>query len=423
MTGAGMRGAGSLTFVAGGALVLGALALGATRLPQSYSAFIGVLAEPLGLLLVLLAWRFRRSRLAISAVMIAVTNLLLRGPLADRLGSAPPFELSMLAFLFALNLGVVVLLRDHPVPHPRTLAHAAVVLVQPPLVAGLLLLVGRSNSPPGPPGAWLRLLESQHLALLMYLIAAVFAALVFAARRGTFEVAAMWVLAAGALAMLGEPSVHGTPLLMAAAQLALLFALVEDSYRLAYHDELTGLPGRRALDEALRLLAGDFTIAMADIDHFKRFNDRFGHEVGDQALRMVADELARVGGGGQAYRYGGEEFAVVFPGMATADARDAIERLRSSVAAREFSIRSPKRPRRKPDRPVQPAQQVQRVTLTISAGLSSRTLKNPDSAAVLRAADAALYRAKRGGRNRVVADGVRTPKRRTAARGRQLPKR
>ncbi len=412
-----MRGAGSITLVAGGVLVLAAWALGATRLPQSYSALTGVLAEPLALLLIVLAWRFRRGRLAISAVVIALANLLLREPLADRIGDIAPVELSILGFLFALNLGVVVLVRDHPLPHPRTLVHAAAVLTQLPLTAGLLLLVGHSNSPTDPIASWLRLLESQHLALLAFLIATVFAALAFAARRGTFEVAIVWVLIAGALAMLSDRGVTGAPLLMAAAQLALLFALVEDSYRLAYHDELTGLPGRRALDESLRLLDGDFTIAMVDIDHFKRFNDRHGHEVGDQALRMVADELTRVGGGGRAYRYGGEEFAVLFPGVTVADARDAIEQLRASLAARQFSIRSPKRPRKKPDRPAPPKQTVQRVALTISAGLAARTLKNPDFVTVLRAADAALYRAKRAGRNRVVAEGVRTPKRRAPTRG------
>jgi diguanylate cyclase (GGDEF)-like protein len=377
-----MRGAGSITFVAGGVLVLAAWAAAATALPTPYSALTAVLAEPLALLLIVLAWRFRRSRLAISATIVGLANLLLRGPLAPQSGETTSLDLSLLAFLFALNLGVVVLLRDHPLAHPRTLVHAAAVLVQLPVAAGLLHTVGRSISASAP-----------------------------------LAPAVVWVLVAGALAFLGDRSVHGAPLLMSAAQLTLLFALVEDSYRLAYHDGLTGLPGRRAFDEAMRLLDGDHTIAMVDIDHFKRFNDRHGHEAGDQVLRMVADELSRVGGGGRAYRYGGEEFVVLFPGVPVADARDAIEQLRVAVAEREFSIRSPKRPRRKPDRPIRSAKPVQRTKLTISAGMAGRTLKNPDPGAVLRAADAALYRAKRGGRNRVVAQGVTARKRRTATRG------
>jgi diguanylate cyclase (GGDEF)-like protein len=411
-----MRGPGSVTFVSSGVLVLAAWALASTAVPTPYSALTSVLAEPLGLLLVVLAWRFRRSRLAIAAMVVGLANLVLRAPFVHRFGETTSLEAALLAFLFAFNLGAVVLLRDHPLAHPRTLVHVVAVFVQLPLAAGVLLFVDRSLSSPAPFVPWIRLLESRHLALLMFLIAAVFAALAFAARRGTFEVAVMWVLAAGALAFLGDRGIQGVPLFMTAAQLALLFAMVEDSYRLAYHDALTGLPGRRAFDEAMRLLDEDHIVAMIDIDHFKRFNDRFGHEVGDQALRMVADELSRVGGGGRAYRYGGEEFAVLFAGVPIADARDAVEELRVAVAEREFSIRSPKRPRRKPDVPTRSGKPVQRVTLTVSGGLAGRSLKNPDSGAVLRAADAALYRAKRGGRDRIVAEGVRAKKRRSSAR-------
>ena len=67
---------------------------------------------------------------------------------------------------------------------------------------------------------------------------------------------------------------------------------------MAYDDELTGLPARRALNEALARLRGTYTVAMVDIDHFKRFNDEHGHDVGDQILRMVGARLAGVGGGG-----------------------------------------------------------------------------------------------------------------------------
>ena len=87
---------------------------------------------------------------------------------------------------------------------------------------------------------------------------------------------------------------------------------------MAYDDELTGLPARRALNEALTRLRGVYTVAMVDIDHFKRFNDEHGHDVGDQLLRMVGARVGEVRGGGRAFRYGGEEFAVLFPGSGRA---------------------------------------------------------------------------------------------------------
>ncbi|MER3423211.1 MAG: GGDEF domain-containing protein, partial [Nitrospiraceae bacterium] len=78
----------------------------------------------------------------------------------------------------------------------------------------------------------------------------------------------------------------------AAAGLVLTLAVLQTSYAMAYHDDLTGLPGRRALNETLLKLSGRYTIAMVDVDHFKTFNDQYGHDVGDQVLRMVASHVA-----------------------------------------------------------------------------------------------------------------------------------
>src|SRR5229473_3561737 len=99
---------------------------------------------------------------------------------------------------------------------------------------------------------------------------------------------------------------------VATAALILAASLIETSYVLAYHDELTGIRGRRAFNESLLSLDQQYAIAIVDIDHFKHFNDTYGHDTGDHVLRMVAARLADVGGGGQAFRCGGEEFAILF---------------------------------------------------------------------------------------------------------------
>jgi diguanylate cyclase (GGDEF)-like protein len=164
----------------------------------------------------------------------------------------------------------------------------------------------------------------------------------------------------------------------------------------------------------------DYVIAMVDIDRFKGFNDRFGHDAGDQALRMVADELAHCGDGGRAFRYGGEEFALLFTGRTPEQAGPALERLRAAIEARVFTIRSAERPRKKPkDGPPSPGG-TERVTLTVSIGAAGPTAGRPRPDDVLHAADAALYRAKRRGRNRVIIDGIRSTSRGAAgARERQ----
>ena len=362
-----MRGSGRITFIAGGLLVAAAWIAGTTGLPEAYWPVVEVLPELLAILLLVAAFRFRRSRLAIAAIIVAVANILLREVLIT--GDTVGFSggLAMLSLAVPINLGVLALLRDHPLQRPVPLIHIGAILIQPWFATAVLRAL-EQDSGSGNNEAWLTLLRSPHAALLAFLIAIVFTILAFVFRRGTFEVALFWVLMASALALLSDRSPQSMALLLSAGQLALLFSLVEDSYRLAYHDQLTGLPSRRALDETLDRLEGDYVLAMVDIDHFKRFNDRFGHDVGDQALRMVADELARVGDGGRGFRYGGEEFSLVFPGCNPDGMWDTLDNVRRNISERSFSIRSPKRPAKKPDQATTSSKPTTQVKLTVSIG-------------------------------------------------------
>ena len=188
----------------------------------------------------------------------------------------------------------------------------------------------------------------------------------------------------------------------AAAAVLLIIGVVRESYNMAYRDELTNLPGRRALNEKLAALGRKYVIAMVDVDHFKKFNDTYGHDVGDQVLRMVAAKLKRVTGRGKAYRYGGEEFALIFAGVGINDAVPHVEAVRLNIADYRMALRGRLRPvkdRRKKRRASRKSKAS--VSVTVSAGVAERTdaLKTPED--VVKAADEALYRAKRAGRNRV----------------------
>src|SRR4029077_7164107 len=126
---------------------------------------------------------------------------------------------------------------------------------------------------------------------------------------------------------------------MAASGAILIAALLQESHRLAFRDELTGLPGRRALDERLRSLQGRrYTVAMVDVDHFKKFNDTHGHDTGDQVLKLVGARLGAIDGGGKAFRYGGEEFAVLFPDRKIEEALPHLETLRKSIEDYRMSV-------------------------------------------------------------------------------------
>ncbi len=196
-----------------------------------------------------------------------------------------------------------------------------------------------------------------------------------------------------------------------AAALMLIVAVVQESYSMAYIDELTALPGRRALHEQLLKLGSRYAIAMVDVDHFKKFNDRHGHDVGDQVLRMVAARLKEVGGGGRAFRYGGEEFTVVFPGGDAAAAVAPLEALRDAIAESHFDLRRKERrheprpegkERRSRNGKAKGRGKGRRVSVTVSIGLAERDEKNVQPQQVIKAADRALYRAKKQGRDRLV---------------------
>lgn len=388
-----MRRASQITLFIGGLLVGSAWFAGSLDLLREHRAVIWILGEIVAVLLVILAWRYRRDRLAVAAIITIGFDLLVRSDLVDN----PP-QMGMLAVVLAIDFLLVAVTRDRPLFRVSTLMWVAILGCQLWLATlGVNLIDERMTSVLGHP-----------ITVPAAMTGAVVVVIgLFFIRRGAFEASLIWVAASCGLAITVRPDAPAATLLVTAAALALMVGVFEDSYRLAYHDELTGLPGRRALDETLRNLGGVFTIAMADVDRFKLFNDRHGHDAGDQVLRMVADEMAGVGGGGRAFRYGGEEFAIVFPGSTVPDNRKHLESLRQSIAERKFALRAPDRPKSRPEKPKNRGKPARTVTVTISIGLAATNSRRPSAGAVIRAADRALYRAKKAGRNRVVAAGDR----------------
>jgi len=182
-----------------------------------------------------------------------------------------------------------------------------------------------------------------------------------------------------------------------------LLAVIIDVYYLAYRDDLTALPSRRALNQYALSLGRKYTVAMLDIDHFKKFNDSYGHDIGDQVLKLVAAKLAKVKGGGRVFRYGGEEFTVVFSGKNLEQCIDELETLRQSIADYEIVIRQPQRSSKKSRSASEKSKNKsinKTVGVTISIGVAEHQSKAKFEQS-LKLADEALYRAKNNGRNNV----------------------
>jgi GGDEF domain-containing protein len=228
------------------------------------------------------------------------------------------------------------------------------------------------------------------------------ATLAFERRRGPVERGLFWTFALVLAALHPELTRGESSTLLMAAGLLLSLSVLEQSYSMAYRDELTKLPGRRALMRDLAEMTPPFTIGMVDVDHFKKFNDTHGHDVGDQVLQLVATRLADAPGL-QAYRYGGEEFTLLFPRLKREAAMDGAEAVRASVEAAEFSLRAWNRPRKRPPegKRKRRRKRPRRLSVTVSIGLADSTAGSGSPEAVLQKADQALYRAKEGGRNRV----------------------
>ncbi|WP_185962670.1 diguanylate cyclase [Thalassomonas sp. M1454] len=179
-----------------------------------------------------------------------------------------------------------------------------------------------------------------------------------------------------------------------------LLVVVVESYFFAYRDELTGLPSRRALNQLALSLSNKYSIAVVDIDFFKKFNDSYGHDIGDQVLKLVASKLNTVKKGGKVFRYGGEEFCIVFPRKNTEQILTELERIRLVIANYKMVIRSPKRKTKEQRNNKKNKGSVKKVSVSVSIGVAQKE-RNTNFEQTFKLADQALYKAKKTGRNKV----------------------
>ncbi len=406
--------------VPGGALLLGALAL--AHLPAAHAtapAVVNFLLWAAMLGAIAMAWRFHSSRVLFAAIVLCLADraLLMLGH-----ASAPAANagFALVAVLMPLNLVFFSVIGECGLTLTSVGSGAGILAMQ---AVGVVVLARPENLEfarwaetaylPSGLFAWTPLPQ---LGLVAFAAAASWLGMRMTLLRKPVDCAFFWSVCAGFAGLHAASPGRASSLYIAPGVLMFAAAMVETSYLLAFHDELTELPGRRAFNHALLALHDTYAIAMVDVDHFKNFNDTYGHDTGDQVLRMVAHRLARVGGGGRSFRFGGEEFAIVFPGQGAADCLDTLDQLRRRIQGSSFMVRGPDRSHRRRAerryaqpgrRPVGKATTRTAVTVSIGVAESSARLATPEL--VIEAADRALYRAKDNGRNRVEAAARRAP--------------
>jgi diguanylate cyclase (GGDEF)-like protein len=355
-----------------------------------------------------LSWRFNHSRtfFALSVLLLAYLGLQYGLPLGLSHGLRQQAIYNVTGMLVPALLTAICLLKDRGIFSPRALSRFLALLVPVAAIAAMIHWRTTELASLLPR----ELLRTGHLGWtplpLPVLAATLAASAILLLRLALYRSALDGLTVAGligvALALHSGAQPLSTAVFFSAIALLFTTGVIQDGYRKAYLDELTGLAGRRALEEELLKLSGQYVVAMADVDHFKRFNDTHGHDVGDQVLRMVATQLGSVGGGGRPFRYGGEEFSIVFPGKDADGVITHLDEVRERIASTPFFIRGRGRKKHVDQTKVRGRSRGgRRTTVTISIGLAERSERLGRPQDVLKEADKALYRAKRSGRNRV----------------------
>jgi diguanylate cyclase (GGDEF)-like protein len=309
----------------------------------------------------------------------------------------------LLAILFPFNITLIMFMRERGVLTIAGRIRLLFLAFQAGMVAWLLyfhaggvaLFLARGVALPFLPDAFTLSLPALLVLAISFPIAAVRLVFTMSPINSALLGAIVAVAAVCGLARTPELPI----LFITAAALVLTLGVLQDTHDMAFRDDLTGLPSRRALNERLNDLGGRYVIAMLDVDHFKNFNDAYGHDVGDQVLKMVARKIHGVKGGGRPYRYGGEEFTVIFPRRRLEEAIPHLEEVRKAIAAYQLVLRDSSRPENtRLGKRQRGSGEGETVSVTISIGVAESSDRSIP-AEVLKEADQALYRAKRKGRD------------------------
>lgn len=353
---------------------------------------------------------FGRGRIFYLSLLMTLLHWALTSYYPYRTPSEQTLLLLVLGLIAPLNLAVLSLFRDRGITLVQSYVFASLLGLQYALVVEVMMgdlgpwLLGFDQAYAKLPMLTAIGIQLPNSLLVSLLISSLLISVRIFFRHTPLNNALLVLLVAQGLIFNFVGSMTTVVVLFIVSGLVALLSLLQHSYDMAYRDELTGLLGRRALNERFLRLAGRYIVVMVDVDHFKKFNDNYGHDVGDQVLKMLASQLEKTGGGARAYRYGGEEFVLVFERKSLRQVEPHLEKLRQNVANYPMKVRGLARPNdaKKGSKLRKKGADAKILKVTISLGAAQRSEKMKTPMEVMEAADKALYRAKNAGRNRVV---------------------
>ena len=261
---------------------------------------------------------FMRSRVLLVAINLGAAYFLIQNDLQSSLARPDNYVLySLISLLLPINIALIALFDERGVFTPIGIARI-VFVSSGYLIAYFLMLSGvLAYWLPELPISMIEMViydtylsEAAALVFIICLIPVILS-LLFRKTHTDAGLLASFIAALAMLVWFDRPLI--SPLFVSAALIALAISVVQNSYSMAFIDELTAIPGRRALNDKLSTLGRRYTIAMLDIDHFKKFNDTYGHDTGDQVLRMVVAKINTVGGAGKRFVMEGRSLPLFLP--------------------------------------------------------------------------------------------------------------
>jgi diguanylate cyclase (GGDEF)-like protein len=371
-------------------------------------------------------WYFASSRMILSLLVLALADramVLFPSTDAEQAGLSQTI-VAITAFLVPLNLLAFSIFKEDSLTTLRGLMRILLVLVQPFLLFWLCLPdqhdLASSFTREYVPSLYTEWTPIPQPALFAFATAMLLHFIRFALRRDPLEGGAIWALVAIFVAY--HTSRYGwqpTNFFMAGG-LILFVTLFQSFYQQTYRDELTGIPGRLAYEEAIGQLGKRFSVAVISIDQLTQYANIHGKSVSQQILKLVAPRVHAACSGGQIFRTTGEELTVLFPGKSTTEAMSTLETVRKTTEAINLILRGPDRVWQKERVTQKTGSRDRALPITLSIGVAEKVSDSATLTLVIKSAYRALYEAKGAGGNVVKRGGaaIETVRRSQAGSGR-----